>query len=129
MDTGRGTIQGQRNVNLTGVCTPYPAAYSRPIPRQEAGLNPRLQELFVVETEDQSVKGTTKEKATPGERYLVSGARLRLFVLSPPDELKKFDDMSFQRQLHFARQRKSLSTGIESKIQDGVQDPISGIQS
>ena len=76
------------------------------------------------ETEDQSVTGTTKEKATPDERYLVSGARIKLFTFSPKNEVKEFDDMSFECQLRYAHHHQSLKTGIESKIQDGVQDPF-----
>jgi len=75
---------GRWNPKSIGVCTPYPASYQR------------NQELLGLEKEDQSVTGTTKEKATPEERYLVSGARIRLFVFSPEGDLKKFDEMSFQ---------------------------------
>ena len=78
----------------------------------------------LLETEYQSVTGTTKEKATPEERYLVSGARIKLFTFSPKNEVKEFDDMSFASQLWYAHQQLSLKTGIESKIQDGVQDPF-----
>ena len=73
------------------------------------------------ETKDKSAIGTTKEEAAPNERYLVSRARIRLYVHSPEGEVRKFDEMSFQDQLHFAQQRK---TGIGSKIQDGAPDPF-----
>ena len=91
------------------------------------------------ETEDKSATGTTKEKATPNERYLVSRARIRFYVHSPEGEVMKFDEMSFQDQLQFAQQRKSLPqylrekvgkhlpvgrTGIGSKVQDGASDPF-----
>ena len=76
------------------------------------------------EKEDQSATGTTKEGATLGERYLVSGARLKIYTLFPKDKLKEFDGMSFARQLLYAHQQQSLKSGVESKIQDGVQDPF-----
>ena len=72
--------------NDTGLRPPCPAG--RPRTTSATGCNasqgmPRFQELLVVEAEDQSVTGTTKEKATPDERYLVSGARMRLFLSIP----------------------------------------------
>ena len=94
----------------------------RPIPRRDACLDQKCQELLVVGKEDQSATGTTKGSATPDERYLVSGARLNIYTFSPQNKLKEFDGMSFARQLLYAQQQQSLKTGIESKIQDGVQD-------
>ena len=96
----------------------------RPIPRREVFWDQGNQDLLLPLLEDQSVTGTTKEKATPDERYLVSGARIRFIVSSSESELKKFDEMGFQDQLQFAQQRK---TGIGSKIQDGAPDPFQEI--
>ena len=67
---------------------------------------------------------TTKEKATPEERNLVPGTRVNLFTFSPKNEVNEFDEMSFANQLRYVRQQQSLKTDIESKIQDGVQDPF-----
>ena len=83
-----------------------------------------FQELLVCEKEDQSATGTTKQSATLDERYLVSGARLKIYTLFPKDKLKEFDGMSFARQLLYARQQQSLKTGVESKIQDWERDPF-----
>ncbi len=90
----------------TGVCTPYPASYLG------------TQELL----------GLEKEESTPEERYLVSGARIRIYVFSPEVDLKAFDEMSFQDQLQHARQQESLRTATQSKTQVGVRDPFSGPQ-
>ena len=86
----------------TGVCTPYPASYLG------------TQELL----------GLEEEESTPEERYLVSGARIRLYVFSPEVDLKAFDEMSFQDQLQHARQQESLRTATQSKTQVGVRDPF-----
>ena len=115
---GRGTGQetGQWNFNLKGVCTPHPASYRRPIPRHEtlSGTTEELCgncvcsngiELLVCEAEDQAVTETTMEKSTPEERYIVSGARIKLFTFSPQSEVKEFDEMSFADQLRYARQQ------------------------
>ena len=75
------------------------------------------------EAEDQAVTETTMETSTPEERYIVSGARIKLFTFSPQSEVTEFDEMSSADQLRYARQQRALKTGIESKIQDGAQEP------
>ena len=66
---------------------------------------------------------TTKEAATPDERYQVSGTRIRLSFY-PAIEVEEYNEMSFGEQLQYAHKHKLKKTGIESKIQDGVQDPF-----
>ena len=96
----------------------------RASPRGLCAGDSRNQELLVLEAEDQSVTGTTKDTATPNERYLVSGMRTNIFVFASKNELKEFDEKNFEDQLLQAVQYNSWKTGTESKIQDGVQDPF-----
>ena len=81
-----------------------------------------------MEQEGQTAAGTTKDRATPNERHLVSRARIRLYVHSSEGEVVQFDEMSFQDQLQFARQKKfhlpAGGAGTGSKGQDGASDPF-----
>ena len=87
----------------------------RASPRGLCAGDRRNQERLVLEAEDQSVKGTTKDTATPNERYLVSRVRTRIYVFSSKDALKEFDEHNFEDQLLHAVQSNSRKTGTESK--------------
>ena len=49
---------------------------------------------------------------------------MKLYAFYPASEVKKYNEMSFVEQLHYAHKHKLTKPGTESKSQDGGQDPF-----